>query len=437
MPRTAALIVVSAALLAIVAFGVRERVPSTLGALELVGAGVVELGASIIRDAFGRTVGIVERAAEQSALAAKGSSTEPSGSWPIGRESYLGLSSGVPVVPDEGRADSLPVAAPTALVSSRADRPTYPGQTRLLLGTGCCARAWWSEDSKSLRYIDRPPESPATALYEVPVWPPGSEPSVVDANAGHPAGATRLTVRTAGDHSIIQDLTTGDEWPLPTGGGAVRLSSDGSRAVWWAAHGGRLGVDALIRVYASDIHGSEVKELIALWGTTVVSFLPDNRRVLILGRPLKDSALSVLVAVDVESNALFELARGEWLTDAAPSPDGRWVAYMVSLDREHPERNGVWVAPIEDGGREVARRLEAEGSYRWRSGGRLVYMPLEFSGGPQTVWEFDPNNGSTRRLLGPETQLRVAEDDWSVSPDGATIAYLDRAERSLWVVDLP
>ena len=425
MRKPAALIVVLAALLAMVAIGVRERAPVSL---DVAGAGAVDLASAFVRSAVDRAARTVgegtnsDDAAEQSSGVA--------GQW-------LYDTGGQAASPASERSGALAAVAPTALVSTRVDRPTFPGQARRLLDVGCCARSWWADDSASLRYIDRPPGSPATALYGVPVWPPGSAASIVDANAGLTAGAPRLTVRPAGDHSIIRNLESGDEWPLPTDGGAVRLSPDGTRAVWWAAHGGRYGVDALIRVHSSDIYGTDVKELIALWGTTVVSFLPDNRRVLILGRPLKDSALTVLVAVDVETSALFELARGEWLTDALPSPDGSWVAFMVSLDRRHPERNGVWVAPVEDGGREAARRLDTEGSYRWRSGGRLVYLPIETSGAPQTVWEFDAASGSSRRLLGPEVEIRVAEDDWSISPDGATMAYLDRDERSLWVVDLP
>ena len=437
MRRTAALVVVTAALSAVVAFSVRDRVPTSLGALDVVGAGAIDLAASSAREVFGRVADAVGRSPDPDTDGANGASALSAEPAPGGRAAAPDPRSGGDEAQAVDHSGTLPIVAPTAFVSTRVDRPTFPGKTRRLLDVGCCAKAWWTDDSSELRFIDRPPGSLGTALYGVPVWPPGAPPEVVDANAGHAAGAPRLTVRTAGDHSILRNVDSGEEWPLPTGGGAVRLSPDGGKAVWWAAHGGRQGVDALIRVHASDIYGREVKELIALWGTTVVAFLPDNRRVLIVGRPLKDSPLTVLVAVDVETGELVELARGEWLSDAAPSPDGRWVAYMISLDSRHPERNGVWVAPIADGGREAARRLEVQGSYRWRTGGRLVYMPLEISGASQTVWEFDPSSGSTRRLLGPEVQIFVAEADWSISPDGATIAYLDRAERSLWVVDLP
>lgn len=447
MRRTAALIVVAAALLASVAVGVRARGPSAFGALQLVGAGMVDLGGATVREPVERTVERIAGALDARLRSVAGAQTDSPGARPAERRGAGDAPAGssaqsAPMAPSAPSAPGAPVearvyAVPTSIASPLVDRPTFPGAPRRLLETGCCAQAWWSDDSRVLRYIDRPEDSPATALYEVPVWPPGEAPRVADTTAGHPAGAPRFTVRHAGEHSIVRNLDSGEEWPLPTGGAFVKIAPDGSRAVWWSGHAGRQGVDSLIRVFAADIYGREVRELIALWGTTVVSFLPDNRNVLIVGRPLKDDALGVLVAVDTDSGALIEIARGEWLSNAAPSPDGRWAAYMISLDREHPERNGVWVVPIEVDGRQRAQRLDVDSSYRWRAGGRLVYMPLESGGAPQTVWEFDPSSGSTRRLLGPEIGLRVAEDDWSVSPDGATLAYLDRAERSLWVVDLP
>lgn len=351
-----------------------------------------------------------------------------------------------------GRADGTVAVAPAAsphprpapAVSGRlsaapasVNRPLFPLQPRQVVADGCCGGAWWSADSTALHYIDRPPGSAATAIYAAPVWPPGGVPSVLDTTVAVASGADRYVIRPAGDVSIVRDLTDGREWPLPTGGRPVRLTPDGSRAVWWDAWGGRADVDNLVRIYGADVHGADVRELVALFGATVPACMPDSPKCLVIGRPVKDQALFVLGQLDVVTGHMIELARGTFLADAALSPDGRWVAFTLSLNRERPERNGVFLAPtfIEAIGR--IRKLDFEGAYRWRAPNRLVYVPMQPEAGMHVVWELDAEQGAPRRLIGPEAQLRIANNDWSIAPDGATMAWLDERGRGLWAVDLP
>ncbi len=269
------------------------------------------------------------------------------------------------------------------------------------------------------------------------MWPPGGQPTVLDTGVLLASGAARYMIRPAGDVSIVRDTVDGTEWPLPTGGNPVRLTPDGTRAVWWDSWGGRADVDNLVRVFGADIHGTDVRELVALFGATVPACMPDSPRCLVIGRPVKDLPMFVLTTIDTVSGTMIELARGTFLSDAALSPDGRWVAFYLALNREHPDRNGVFLAPtfVEEVGR--VKKLDFEGAYRWRLPSRLVYVPMQPEHGFHTVWEMDADSGVVRRLLGPEAQIRIANNDWSISPDGATMAWVDERGRGVWAVDLP
>lgn len=352
-----------------------------------------------------------------------------------------------PRLPDEVPAVDLPertampdgggaTPEPLRLVAAGAvERPRYPGQARQLTQDGCCSGSWWSHDSSSLLVVDWPAGAPQTALYRLPLWPPGAAAEPADVQGILDGQANRYVIRPAGDHSLVEDVATGATWPLPTGGHPARLSPDGSRVVWWAARDGSDRHTRAVHIHSSRIDGSEVRELGALWGAEVVGFLPDNRRVLVTGRPAVNRSVAILATLGVESGALTGIARGQWLGHALPSPDGHWVAYTISLDREDPAANGVWLVAV-DGG--PPQKLPFEGAYRWRDGNRLVFVPLLPNGGSHEVWQYDVAAGAMAPLLDPvETPLRIANNDWSIAPDGRTLAWQDELDRNLWVVDLP
>jgi hypothetical protein len=330
---------------------------------------------------------------------------------------------------------AAPAARPApSVIRPLVDRPLYPGQPRQLAQDGCCAGAWWADDGRALHVLDRPPGAPQTAIYRLPLWPPGAAPEVLDLSLADAAGAGKR-VLPYGDHSVVEDTATGQRWPLPTGGGAVRLSPDGNHVVWWKVDGGEDRVRQSVTVYGSKIDGTELKDLGALWGTQVLSFMPDNRRVLITGRPASDRPVGVLATLDVTTGERVVIARGAWMAFARMSPDGRWVAYTTGLDRENPDANGVWVTGT-DGG--PARKLPFQGAYRWRDGGHLVYVPMEPGAASHSVWQLDVATGETTRLLDPAAvPMHIANNDWSISPDGATLAWRAAEDGNVWVVDLP
>jgi hypothetical protein len=340
------------------------------------------------------------------------------------------------VEPARRTAPGGEAAATPFVVTTAAGRPVVPGQPRQLTQDGCCYGAWWASDSQALYFVDRPAGAIQTTIYRLALWPPGSAPAPADTREmGGGPGDGRYEILPVDAGTSVRDLQTGQAWTVPTGGNPVRVSSDGSHVVWWEGRGGREPGTDVVRVWGSHIDGADQKELGGLWGTEVVAFLPDNRRVLVTGRPANNRAVAILATLDVETGELKSIAKGLWLDQVLPSPDGRWVAYTTSLDQEDPGANGVWLAAVDDG---PPRKLPFEGAYRWRDGNRLVFIPLEPGAPVNNVLEYDVRTNEARQLLDPATvPMRVANNDWSVSPDGQSLVWVAEEDRNLWAVDLP
>lgn len=337
---------------------------------------------------------------------------------------------------------AVPVEALSALARAQVDAPlAWNQRLRQLTFEPCCAGAWWAADSASLYFIDRPEGQVEATLYRQPIWPPGALPEAADA-ALLPGGPgqedqPRFAARPEGEVSIVQDLSSGSEWQLPTGGNPTLVAPDGSHAAWYTGNGGRAEVDGFNRFTIARIDGSEQRELGGLWGGSLVRFLADSRHLLALGRPVADQARYVLQRIDVSTGEVATVAEGMWLSEVALSPGGLWVAYLVSLDRAAPGANGVWVAPTEPG-LAAPRKLELHGAYRWRDDQRLLYVPQLPGAAGHALLEFDVRQGASRVLVDPEhLALRIADNDWSVSPDGKRLAFRSEDDRTLWLLDLP
>ena len=128
---------------------------------------------------------------------------------------------------------------------------------------------------------------------------------------------------------------------------------------------------------------------------------------------------------------LFEAAE---VQSALISPDGGWLAFFVAFGSQ-PERNGLWVMRTQDGS---ANLLDLFGSYRWRGEGRLLIIPLEINQPGDALWQYAAAGESAIRLFGPgDVPFEVANNDWSVSPDGAYVAFRSGVDLNIWTLALP
>ncbi|MBM3848948.1 MAG: S9 family peptidase [Verrucomicrobia bacterium] len=128
-------------------------------------------------------------------------------------------------------------------------------------------------------------------------------------------------------------------------------------------------------------------------------------------------------AAEVPGGLTFErLASLRRLSDPQPSPDGRWIACVVSTPDLATNRtdSDVWLVPVGGG---VPRKFAASPKHdrhpRWSPDGRWLAFESHRDGEPQ-VW-IQPVDGGEARAV---TRLSTGASAPVWSPDGSRIAFL-------------
>jgi dipeptidyl aminopeptidase/acylaminoacyl peptidase len=134
------------------------------------------------------------------------------------------------------------------------------------------------------------------------------------------------------------------------------------------------------------------------------------------------AALAAWPALAAEPHpfSVQDLVTLQRVSDPRPSPDGRWIAYVLrSTDLEaNRGRTDIWVVGVDGAG---ARRLTAspenDSSPRWAPDGRSLYF-LSARGGPQQVWRLRMDGGEAESV----TSQPLDVTSFRLSPDGQRLA---------------
>ena len=95
-----------------------------------------------------------------------------------------------------------------------------------------------------------------------------------------------------------------------------------------------------------------------------------------------------------------------------------------------------------DAGAPVLLPRELFGSYQWRACAgcdeTLLVIPFRPDATYHALWEVAPATTDARPLTDPAvTPFKIANGDWRVSPDGRYVAFVESADRNVWVLALP
>jgi Tol biopolymer transport system component len=156
---------------------------------------------------------------------------------------------------------------------------------------------------------------------------------------------------------------------------------------------------------------------------------------LLNGRDSLESREQVLYTFSLTDGGRTELVRAERLRGGLLSPDRAWLVYFIALDKD-PAQNGLWLVRTDGTGR---RRLDPDlfGAYQWRDSHRLLIIPFRPEAVFHEFWELDVETGETHRLTNPEvTPFKIANGDWTVSPDGRYVAFEESRDHNLWLLTL-
>jgi Tol biopolymer transport system component len=186
-------------------------------------------------------------------------------------------------------------------------------------------------------------------------------------------------------------------------------------------------------IWIRDLDGGQSSIVVKVVGGGFIGWAEDDASVLVSGGLVTGGPRGVW-RVDLTGGEPKLLFEADEIQGALISPNGEWLAFFVAFGSQQ-DRNGLWVMRTQDGS---AERLDLFGSYRWRGEGRLLLIPLELDPTGDALWEYDAKERSSMMLFDAgEVPFRVADNDWSVSPDGEYIAFRSSDDLNLRTMALP
>ncbi len=321
--------------------------------------------------------------------------------------------------------------------------PDAAPMLRQLTQGGCCTKPFWSPDARQVLFIDRPAADEPVGTWGVDVMASAAKSQLVTGRIALYSRDMAFVIEPDRDTTTIEQLTapltgtTAARWTVPVGGHQVEISPGHVRIAWTA------GNDALLpeperqvnQIWVANLDGSSARSIMTLPRGGVSGWISDDV-LLLSGRESLQAREQVYWAFSLTTGQKIELARGERLRGGLLSPDGAWLAYLVTLDKDQ-SNNGLWVIRTDGSAR---RRLDPSlfGAFQWRDDHRLLVIPFQPDAASHDLMEFDVNTGQVGRLTDPnETPLKIANGDWAVSPDGRYLVFLGSQDHNLWLLTLP
>jgi hypothetical protein len=344
------------------------------------------------------------------------------------------ISNRAAIVPVTAESTPTPIATPSPLSTPDAASiaPTLAWAPTMLTRGGCCPGAFWSADSQEVRFLARPEPTQPASIYAVPRS--GGPAKLVRREPAFfsPDGAFTMTV--SGEDVVLVRSADARRWTVTTGGRGVQFSHADRYVAWTESSDAYTNLNLIQRtIWIYDLETGLSSSPVKIVGGGFLGWTQDDQAILVGGGMVTGGPRGVWqVGLDGgDPELLFE---AQDIQGPLISPRGGWLAFFVAFGSQ-TERNGLWVMQTSGG---QARRLDLFGSYRWRGEGQLLVVPLDLDQAGDALWQYSVQDESLRRLFGSgEAPFEVADNDWSVSPDGTTIAFRSSLDLNLWTLALP
>ena len=327
------------------------------------------------------------------------------------------------------RSGSVQVDAPVPSPS-----PTPVPALRQLIEGGCCTQPFWSPDSRQVLFIDKPAPDAPVGIWGVNVIQFDPTPELVTERIAFYTADMAFLVELGEDTTTIERLADNARWTVPAEGRSVSISPSRKRIAWQVSDDDLPFERRTTQVWVANLDGTDAQAVATLPRGGFAGWISDDV-LLLSGRESLESREHMLYAFSLDSGRTTELVRAERLRGGLLSPDGAWLAYYVALD-EDPAQNGLWLVRTDGSAR---RQLDRDlfGAYQWRDAGRLLVIPFRPKAVSHELWELDVSTGETRRLTDPAvTPFKVANGDWTVSPDGRHVAFVESRDHNTWLLTL-
>lgn len=329
----------------------------------------------------------------------------------------------------------LPPNTPPPLLTPDTPSPSPSPQLLQLTTNGCCVQPFWDINSDRLLFLDKPAPDAPTGIYQA--FLEGRETALFTEKLGIYHLPLGLVAYPEGGQTYVERIESGERYTIPNGGRALTFSPNGGQVAWTAGESGPPFDTARREIWISNFDGTNPQQLLTLIGGGFSGWISEWE-LLVTGRQTPEETDSALWVFSRQDNSLRELVRGGRIRSICLAPGGAWVAYLVTFALD-PAQNGLWIQNIVTGERV---QLDLFGGYRWRDADHLLIIPLDpnAASGPvasHQLWEVDATTGDSRPLTDPAlTPFKVAEGDWTVSPDGRYVAFVSATDRNIWVLTI-
>ncbi len=292
--------------------------------------------------------------------------------------------------------------------------------------------AWWYGDDPDAVYLIDALSGRKAGVFRQPLEGSPREylqPAPPDLRS--PDGS--ISIRHDNGTMQITRRSDGTTYEVATGGPYPAVSPDGTRLLWEVVYGEIVPGTSNpgMRVWISDLDGSNARLVYTMSGG-YTQWLDDHR--LLIARRIQYTPETRLFIMDVNATTPEPELLGSYqnLRDLQIAPGGQHIAFYLPF-QEDPSASGVYVQRTEAGS--PMRKLPFFGAYRWRDDRSLYTLSYGIDQDAHRLGYVNVITGEHRWLSDPDTlPIRVANGEWSVSPDGTRIVYLDPENYGLYML---
>lgn len=295
--------------------------------------------------------------------------------------------------------------------------------------------AWWRPDDPDAVYLIDAIPGQQTGVFRQPLdGSPRQYVQPAPPTNTSPDGA--ITVERLPDE-IIQITRTGDgaTFRVDTGGVYPAIAPGGERLLYEVVYGEVVPGTSTpgVVIWAADIDGTNLKRVYS--GEGSYSMWLDDHRVLVIQRITYTPEYRLYV-VDLDADTPEPqpelLARINYLQGLQIAPGGEHIAFFRTFQEDSRE-NGVFVLRTAPGS--TPRKLPFFGGYRWRDADSLFVLSYGIDDDAHALGVVGIEARAVQWLTDPAEQpIRIANGEWSVSPDGARLVYVDADDFGLYQV---
>jgi hypothetical protein len=300
---------------------------------------------------------------------------------------------------------------------------------RRLAFDGCCHGAWWDVAQPNRLYTIDGTSGQRASVF---AWDTDSD----DGNVTLIGDAPPPTLSPDGTHELraegtqtrIRRRADSAEWTLiANGAGSSVFNADSSLLMWQFTPPSINSTPSPSEIWLSDANGTNARAILRQANTSAQWL--DATRLLIVSRERQTTTLFVYNVLTGENYAL-----GAWerLRALSIAPGGGRIAFYLAFQGFD---SGVYT--IETQPAAAPQRLSWFGAWMWRDANSLYYLPFDPASPYHGLHLYDVETGADQALIrAGESPFVVANGDWTVSPDGDQIAFMNALDYTLWLIDV-